>query len=161
KKAVEKTLSGALRTRIMALAARTGDTEDLTKLNRVIASVRACKAQTKQDHLIKKFDQLRKLGKIIIFTEFLETQADLQKRLSARGIGCVIFKGGEMKEKENAIDTFRTPSCDVMISTETGAQGLDLEFANVIVNFDFPWNPMRLEQRIGRVDRPKQEHDIY
>lgn len=162
KSAVIKTLSQALRKQVATLVKQTDDKSDLLALDRTIALVRTCKSQTKLRTLMDNLDKYRGQGKIIIFTEFLGTQSDVADQLKKRKIDHVIYNGQlSIKEKRVAEERFREAGCDVMVSTETGGQGLDLQFANVVVNFDFPWNPMRLEQRIGRVDRLNQHRPIW
>jgi len=91
--------------------------------------------------------------KVLIFTEFVSTQDMLKEFLETRGISVVTLNGSmDMNERKQAQDAFRK-SHRVLVSTDAGGEGLNLQFAHVIINFDMPWNPMRLEQRIGRVDR--------
>ncbi|ABA56605.1 Type III restriction enzyme, res subunit [Nitrosococcus oceani ATCC 19707] len=91
--------------------------------------------------------------KVLIFTEFVPTQEMLKEFLEARGISVVTLNGSmDMEVRGAAQDTFRK-SHRVLLSTDAGGEGLNLQFAHVIINYDIPWNPMRLEQRIGRVDR--------
>ncbi len=91
--------------------------------------------------------------KVLIFTEFVPTQQMLKEFLEARGISVVTLNGSmNMEERGAAQGAFRK-SHRVLVSTDAGGEGLNLQFAHVIINYDIPWNPMRLEQRIGRVDR--------
>ena len=91
--------------------------------------------------------------KVLIFTEFVPTQQMLKEFLEAREISVVTLNGSmAMEERGAAQDAFRK-SHRVLVSTDAGGEGLNLQFAHVIINYDIPWNPMRLEQRIGRVDR--------
>ncbi len=91
--------------------------------------------------------------KLLIFTEFVPTQQMLKEFLEARGISVVILNGSmDMEERKKAQDNF-LKSARVLVSTDAGGEGLNLQFCHVVVNYDIPWNPMRLEQRIGRVDR--------
>jgi len=91
--------------------------------------------------------------KVLIFTEFVPTQQMLKEFLETRGISVVTLNGKhDMEERKQAQDAFRE-SHRVLVSTDAGGEGLNLQFAHVIINYDIPWNPMRLEQRIGRVDR--------
>jgi SNF2 family DNA or RNA helicase len=99
--------------------------------------------------------------KVIVFTQFLETLAYLERSMAARGIRTSVFHGGlSATEKELAIDRFRRHA-QVLISTEAGGEGRNLQFCRTIVNYDLPWNPMRVEQRIGRIHRLGQKRDIY
>lgn len=98
--------------------------------------------------------------KVLIFTEFVPTQQMLKDFLETRGISVVTLNGGhDMDERNQAQDAFRE-SHRVMVSTDAGGEGLNLQFAHVIINYDIPWNPMRLEQRIGRVDRIGQPKTV-
>lgn len=98
--------------------------------------------------------------KVLIFTEFVPTQQMLKDFLETRGISVVTINGGhDMDERNQAQDAFRE-SHRVMVSTDAGGEGLNLQFAHVIINYDIPWNPMRLEQRIGRVDRIGQPKTV-
>lgn len=98
--------------------------------------------------------------KVLIFTEFVPTQQMLKEFLGARGIAVATLNGSmDMGERKQAQDAFRK-SHRVLVSTDAGGEGLNLQFAHVIINYDIPWNPMRLEQRIGRVDRIGQTKTV-
>jgi len=98
--------------------------------------------------------------KVLIFTEFVPTQEMLKEFLETRSISVVILNGSmDMEERKQAQDAFRK-SHRVLVSTDAGGEGLNLQFAHVIINYDIPWNPMRLEQRIGRVDRIGQPKSV-
>jgi hypothetical protein len=97
---------------------------------------------------------------VLIFTEFVPTQQMLKEFLEARGISVVTLNGSmDMEERKQAQDAFRK-SHRVLVSTDAGGEGLNLQFTHVIINYDIPWNPMRLEQRIGRVDRIGQPKTV-
>lgn len=98
--------------------------------------------------------------KVLIFTEFVPTQQMLKEFLEARGISVVTLNGSmDMDERQRAQDAFRR-SVRVLVSTDAGGEGLNLQFCHVVINYDIPWNPMRLEQRIGRVDRIGQPKKV-
>ena len=98
--------------------------------------------------------------KVLIFTEFVPTQNMLKEFLKARSISVVTLNGSmDLEERKQAQDAFRK-SHRVLVSTDAGGEGLNLQFAHVIINYDIPWNPMRLEQRIGRVDRIGQSKTV-
>ncbi len=91
--------------------------------------------------------------KLLIFTEFIPTQKMLKKFLEDRGIECAGLNGSmSMEERRIAQKIFREKA-RILISTDAGGEGLNLQFCHVVINYDLPWNPMRIEQRIGRVDR--------
>lgn len=98
--------------------------------------------------------------KVLIFTEFVPTQQMLKGFLQARGISVVTLNGSmAMEERRQAQDALRK-SHRVLVSTDAGGEGLNLQFAHIVINYDIPWNPMRLEQRIGRVDRIGQPNRV-
>jgi hypothetical protein len=90
--------------------------------------------------------------KVLIFTEFVPTQAMLAGFLESRGFSVATLNGSmDLDTRTGAAGVLQ--DVRVLISTDAGGEGLNLQFCHVIVNFDMPWNPMRIEQRIGRVDR--------
>lgn len=97
--------------------------------------------------------------KIIIFSFFKKTLSYLDRRLSAAGFDPLVIHGDvPMEERQQRIDTFRdNPNHRILLSSEVGSEGIDLQFCRIIVNYDLPWNPMKVEQRIGRVDRLGQK----
>ncbi|MBN1504805.1 MAG: DEAD/DEAH box helicase family protein [Candidatus Eisenbacteria bacterium] len=98
--------------------------------------------------------------KVIVFTQFKSTLDYLKRVLDEAGVRASVFYGGlTPSEKEDAIAGFRRQA-QVLLSTEAGGEGRNLQFCRRIVNYDLPWNPMRIEQRIGRVHRLGQKHDI-
>jgi hypothetical protein len=98
--------------------------------------------------------------KVLIFTEFVPTQGMLKEFLEARGISVVTLNGSmDMDERKRAQDAFMD-SARILVSTDAGGEGLNLQFCHVVINYDIPWNPMRLEQRIGRVDRIGQAKTV-
>jgi superfamily II DNA or RNA helicase len=98
--------------------------------------------------------------KALVFTEFVATQAMLVDFLESRGFSITTLNGGmDLDARSKAQQAFAR-DVRIMISTDAGGEGLNLQFCHVIVNFDMPWNPMRVEQRIGRVDRIGQPHVV-
>lgn len=99
--------------------------------------------------------------KIVIFTSFRATARYLVERLSAAGLPARLLMGGQAQSKQETIDEFRTSkSLRFLVSTEVASEGVDLQFCRVLVNYDLPWNPTRIEQRIGRIDRLGQNAEI-
>ncbi|MEN8700957.1 DEAD/DEAH box helicase [Bacillus infantis] len=105
--------------------------------------------------LIKGIDD-----KVIIFTEYRATQLYLQWFLKQHGISSVPFRGGFKRGKKDWMRELFKNNVQVLIATEAGGEGINLQFCNHIINYDLPWNPMRLEQRIGRIHRLGQEKDV-
>lgn len=98
--------------------------------------------------------------KLLVFTEFVPTQQMLKEFLDARGFSAVCLNGSMTMEEREAVQLSFAGEARILISTEAGGEGLNLQFCHVVINFDIPWNPMRLEQRIGRVDRIGQSHPV-
>jgi superfamily II DNA or RNA helicase len=98
--------------------------------------------------------------KALVFTEFVPTQEMLRRFLTERGFSVVCLNGSmDMEERKRVQEAFANEA-RILISTEAGGEGLNLQFCHVVINYDIPWNPMRLEQRIGRVDRIGQAHSV-
>jgi superfamily II DNA or RNA helicase len=99
-------------------------------------------------------------GKFLIFTEYLPTLHALRAALEEVGHHVVVFYGGMTAyEQVEAIRAFRGPA-RVMISSRSGAEGHNLQFCHQMINYDLPWNPMRIEQRIGRLQRLGQKQEV-
>jgi hypothetical protein len=98
--------------------------------------------------------------KVLIFTEFVPTQAMLADFLRARGMSVVCLNGSMGLEERKTVQRRFSEDVRIMISTDAGGEGLNLQFCHVIINFDLGWRPMALEQRIGRLDRIGQKHIV-
>lgn len=99
--------------------------------------------------------------KVIIFTEYRASQVYLQWYLNSKGITSVPFNGKFSKSKRDWMKRLFKDQVQVLIATESGGEGINLQFCHHVINYDLPWNPMKLEQRIGRVHRLGQEHDVH
>lgn len=92
--------------------------------------------------------------KVILFTTFHPTIRYLRRRLKAAGIEALTLEGGSSVPAQEIVERFAQPnSPSLLLSTEVGGEGLDMQFASALINYDLPWNPMVVEQRIGRIDR--------
>ncbi len=139
---------------------------EIAELKKILAVAKQAEHQfidAKAEHMI---DLLEKLfvedngRKVIIFTEFVATQLFLKEFLERRGYRVSILNGSMSIDERNAvIDEFKKQT-DILISTDAGGEGINLQFSNVVINYDLPWNPMKIEQRIGRVDRIGQTRDV-
>ncbi|MCA9626727.1 MAG: SWF/SNF helicase family protein, partial [Myxococcales bacterium] len=98
--------------------------------------------------------------KVLVFTEFVPTQTMLAEFLRQRGYTVACLNGSMDLEARKSVQRAFAGDAQVLISTDAGGEGLNLQFCHVIVNYDLPWNPMKLEQRIGRVDRIGQKHVV-
>jgi superfamily II DNA or RNA helicase len=101
--------------------------------------------------------------KAVVFTESRRTQAYLAELLAAHGwrgqVSLLSGDAGTPEQRRALVEEFRTRT-KILISTEAGAEGLNLQFCNLVVNYDLPWNPQRIEQRIGRCHRYGQQRDV-
>ena len=140
----------------LATKAATGlETKALKELARRATAVGR---STKVEALVRLLRSLD--DKAIVFTQFRASQMEIAEVLNEAGIANEIFHGEQTwQEKEEALDRFRS-AVPFLISTEAGGEGRNLQFAHIVINYDLPWNPMRVEQRIGRVHRLGQEHDV-
>ena len=98
--------------------------------------------------------------RMVIFTTRLETQTTIQSFLEDHGLRAGIINGSSGQRNQDTIKRFwkNPPECHIIVSTEAGSEGVNLQVANVLVNYDLPWNPMIVEQRIGRIQRLASEH---
>ena len=97
--------------------------------------------------------------KVLIFSQFLESIEIIRARLAVRHSVRVFHGGLSRDEKDAAHQAFRRAT-QVLVSSEAGGEGRNFQFCHIVVNYDLPWNPMKIEQRIGRVDRVGQERDV-
>lgn len=98
--------------------------------------------------------------RLVVFTTRRETQTTIEAFLAERGLKVGLINGSTAGRNQDTLAAFRAnpPQLNVIVSTEAGAEGVNLQVANVLVNYDLPWNPMIVEQRIGRVQRLASQH---
>ena len=102
----------------------------------------------------------RERDKTVVFVNYRATLDEVSERLGRSGLAVEVFHGGlDQAAKHRAIDAFRGPG-EVLVATDIGGEGHNLQFCHRLVNYDLPWNPMRLEQRIGRLHRFGQPHEV-
>jgi len=130
-------------------------TEQLNLLDAIASLPHHTKAQ-------KLVEIIKQIGneKIIVFTEYRATQYYLQWYLQQFNISSVPFQGSMNKGRKEWMKQLFSESKQVLIATEAGGEGINLQFCHHIINYDLPWNPMRLEQRIGRIHRFGQKNQI-
>lgn len=141
--------------------------EEIAELERIIAVAKQAEFQhpdVKVETLTDTLDALLSEDrdqKVIVFTEFVATQLYLRELLVNKGFTVTILNGSmSVEDRDAALREFREHS-NIFISTDAGGEGLNLQFANIIVNYDLPWNPMKIEQRCGRADRIGQTRDVH
>ncbi len=143
-------------------------TSELEELRQCARMARGIKRNAKGDALVRGLDRCftvsRACGwpeKAVVFTEFRRTQDYLAGLLASRGYSVTCLSGDVSGTDRRAalVEAFRDTT-QILLMTEAGAEGLNLQFCNLVVNFDLPWNPQRVEQRIGRCHRYGQQRDV-
>ena len=101
-------------------------------------------------------------AKIVVFTEYRDTANYLHERLSERYRAGIIHGLMSIEERQRKLDEFRPPEgYEIMVCTDAAGEGIDMQFANIEINYDLPWNPNKLEQRMGRIHRIGQRRNVY
>jgi hypothetical protein len=147
----------------------------LRRMNDELSELRACaklareiRVNAKGDALVRGLDRCFTVAKAcgwpdkaVVFTEFRRTQDYLKRLLEAKGytVTCLSGDVGGTDKRQALVEEFRNRT-QILIMTEAGAEGLNLQFCNLVVNYDLPWNPQRVEQRIGRCHRYGQQRDV-
>ena len=134
----------------------------------LLSAARQCEAKGPDVKAQALLDWIQKLQreendpelKVLVFTEFVPTQRMLAEFLGNRGFSVVCLNGSLGMDERREVQRAFSDEAQVLISTDAGGEGLNLQFCHVIFNYDLPWNPMKLEQRIGRVDRIGQTHIV-
>jgi SNF2 family DNA or RNA helicase len=134
------------------------------QLETILDRADAVETPTKLDSLRRITDEARQRvdkGRVIVFTQFRATQRALLAMLEDAGYTTHPFHGGHSSdEKEEIVERFEEEG-GVLVSTDAMNEGRNLQFCNVMVNYDLPWNPMKVEQRIGRIHRIGQKREVY
>jgi ERCC4-related helicase len=146
----------ALSAQLQNMASTRGDRSLLAE--RIRDVVRRMQTPAKAKTVLAITEDLKKQSpnwRMVIFTTRKETQRMLGEVLGKLGIRYGFISGGEPSKNRTTIESFRAqvPAINVVVSTDAGAEGVNLQAANILVNYDLPWNPMIVEQRIGRVQR--------
>jgi SNF2 family DNA or RNA helicase len=132
--------------------------EDRARLAELAARADAERSSAKTDQLLALLEGSD--DKLVVFTQFRATQEMLHERLLEAGHDAAVFHGGLSRlQKEEAVRTFRGRA-RLLLCTEAGSEGRNLQFAHAVCNFDLPWNPMKIEQRVGRLSRIGQTRDV-
>ena len=132
-----------------------------TSLQRLL---RPLQVDSKYEAMERRLLGLRDRGmrQVMVFSFFRRTLRIFSARLSLRMSVRLMTGTKQMDQRRQVMEDFRDGKFDVLLLSQVGAEGLDFEFCHVMVNYDLPWNPMRVEQRIGRLDRFGQQNDrIY
>ncbi len=142
--------------------------DEKTEVSRLLDLAKDCESQSydaKAEALVSWIYRLQADEgdpdlKVLVFTEFVPTQEMLYEFLTERGISAACLNGSMDMDERVQVQKAFAEDVRVLISTDAGGEGLNLQFCHVVINYDIPWNPMRLEQRIGRVDRIGQSRIV-
>ncbi|WCK53345.1 SNF2-related protein [Aneurinibacillus sp. Ricciae_BoGa-3] len=129
------------------------------RIDEILNMIRKIETHSKAEKMMEIIKESN--DKAIIFTEYRATQEYLQYILAQHGITSVLFRGGFKRGKKDWMSQLFEQRAQILIATEAGGEGINLQFCNRLINFDMPWNPMRVEQRIGRVHRLGQKRDVF
>ncbi len=149
---------------LLALRANEAAEDEILDLRRIVRLLDAIPVDTKAAVLQHHLDRIAAEepdAKVLIFTQFVNTLQYLARQVPDDWQVHVFHGGMKAEEKDRSIKAFhdgRGPQ--VLISTEAGGEGRNFQFAHILVNYDLPWNPMKIEQRIGRLDRIGQKHPV-
>jgi hypothetical protein len=141
---------------------------ELSELRACARIARTIKSNAKAEALVRGLDRCFTVAKAcgwpekaVVFTEFRRTQDHLAKLLESKGYSVTCLSGdvSGTDKRQGLVEDFRSRT-QILLMTEAGAEGLNLQFCNLVVNYDLPWNPQRVEQRIGRCHRYGQQRDV-
>ncbi|MBN1497409.1 MAG: DEAD/DEAH box helicase family protein [Spirochaetes bacterium] len=135
--------------------------KEIGTLRRLVLMSKSIRVNKKAEKLARLLGDLKKkgCGKFLIFTQFRTTQEYLCEALHRYDVE--VFHGSMTRdEKERAMARFREEA-EVLVSTEAGGEGRNMQFCNILVNYDLPWSPLKIEQRIGRLHRFGQADDVF
>ncbi len=138
--------------------------EHVGPLKQILERIDAIETPTKLEHVQRITREARERvdkGRVIVFTQFRATQQELLETLSEAGYTTHAFHGGHSSDEKEAIVERFEEEGGVLVSTDAMNEGRNLQFCNVMVNYDLPWNPMKVEQRIGRIHRIGQDREVY
>jgi len=131
--------------------------------NQILKEYELIGVDSKMKKLIEIVEKIKKENpedQILIYTRHPSTLRYIIQNLKHLNLDIIEFMGGLSREdRTKKVEHFRN-GADILISTDTGAEGLNFQFCNNLINYDLPWNPMSVEQRIGRLDRIGQKKDI-
>lgn len=161
---VEGDTEESLKNALMLLS--TGIKDEIKQLSMLLSLAKQASLEcrdSKQEALLDLLEKIQRHEpgtKIILFTEFVATQEAIQQLMEYNGITTTLINGSMSLEERNiSLQQFRTDK-QMLISTDAGGEGLNLQCAHIVINYDLPWNPMKIEQRIGRADRIGQTDDV-
>ncbi|MSO29982.1 MAG: hypothetical protein EXQ48_03430 [Acidobacteria bacterium] len=145
---------------LLAAAFERPDEEEAALRQILAAAERACVSERKVCALGRLLERVRE--PVIVFTEYRDTLATLERAVAGFRKPALLHGGLTMSERRAAVEAFTGGAADLLLATDAGSEGLNLQSrCRMVVNLELPWNPIRLEQRIGRVDRLGQSRTVH
>lgn len=151
---------------IQEIEQRTLKNEEVSRIDELLAMIHDLPMDSKAKELVRHIDVLKSEGypQVIVFTQYTDTMDFLRKSLRDRNykVMCFSGRGGEVPtpgggwhiiSRDETKDAFREGKAELLLCTDAASEGLNFQFCGALINYDMPWNPMRVEQRIGRIDR--------
>jgi SNF2 family DNA or RNA helicase len=140
--------------------------EEIATIENIVKDIKCLPTDTKAIELSKVLNELKGSGypQVMVFTQFADTMDYLREQLvkTGRSVMCFSGRGGEVRNtdgtwkfitRDEVKQRFKEGRSEILVCTDAAAEGLNFQFCGALVNYDMPWNPMRVEQRIGRIDR--------
>ena len=133
----------------------------LSKIQSIVADIDVTTKQQRLSNIVETIQNQLETARLVVFTQFRPTQDAIADRVEELDLPAHIVNGDlSSKAKERKVADFEREG-GVMVATDSISEGRNMQFCNVLVNYDLPWNPMKVEQRIGRVDRIGQDREVH
>lgn len=138
-----------------------GETNELTEIRETAEALTQTTKRRQLRRVIESLDDHVETTRVVVFTQFRDTQAAIGDDLTGIDQPVHVVNGDlSSRQKDAVVSEFETEG-GVLVATDSISEGRNMQFCNVMVNYDLPWNPMKVEQRIGRIDRIGQEREVY
>jgi SNF2 family DNA or RNA helicase len=157
--AVEKTIDRWVNDKEKRLSTR--ERQALTNIQSIVEDIDRTTKQQRLRHVIETVQEQVGTSRAVVFTQFRPTQEAIADSIRGLDLPVHIVNGDlSSKGKERKVAQFKDEG-GIMVATDSISEGRNMQFCNVLINYDLPWNPMKVEQRIGRVDRIGQEREVH
>jgi SNF2 family DNA or RNA helicase len=140
---------------------RSSERQSLRSIRSIIDEIDETTKQQRLQEVIRTIDDRLEMTRVVVFTQFRPTQDAIARGVSELDLPVHVINGDDSsKGKERKVANFQREG-GVIVATDSISEGRNMQFCNVLVNYDLPWNPMKVEQRIGRVDRIGQDREVH
>jgi len=157
--AVEKTIDRWVNDKQKMLT--TGEQDALSEIQSIIGDIDQTTKQKRLNHVIETVQEQVGTTRAVVFTQFRPTQEAIADSVHGLDLPVHIVNGDlSSKGKERKVAQFKDEG-GIMVATDSISEGRNMQFCNVLINYDLPWNPMKVEQRIGRIDRIGQDREVH